>query len=252
MTPDVVVDVGNTFTKTGVVWPRGVIADHEFHDDIASHWGRAEKLFTLVRPLKWLVAGVNPVRQAEFVAWARGRGDNVTEVISYRQLPIKVDVEHPEKVGLDRLLGAVAANRRRTPGRVAITVDVGTAVTINFIDSSGVFTGGLIMPGMRLMAAALHGGTAKLPHVGFASVPFSNSNFPAKSTENAIRTGVMFSIAGAVRMALRHAEAAGDEAELFLTGGDGPPALGLLEDLKPHLEFSLNLYGLLITAESLP
>ncbi len=251
MTPDVVVDVGNTFTKTGVV-RRGMIVCHDVHDDIASQWGYAEKLFSLVRPLKWIVAGVNPKRQEDFVAWALARGDAVTEVTSHLQLPIKVDVDHPEKVGLDRLLGAVAANSRRTPGRVALTVDVGTAVTVNLIDAGGTFTGGLILPGVRVMTRSLHQNTAKLPLIESDGRRFANHTFPGRSTEDAILAGVSYAIAGAVRLALEDAKVGDEYPELFLTGGGAESIADLLKDYRPRHMPTLVLDGLVVTAETLP
>ena len=171
------------------------------------------------------------------------------EVTSYEQLPIRVDVEHPERVGLDRLLGAVAANRLRLPGRVAITVDVGTAVTINLIDRSGVFNGGLILPGPRLMTESLRQGTAKLPAVDFGGLPVPRASFPGRSTEDAIRNGVRFAVAGAVRQAF---EAAAERPQLFVTGGNSHLIADLIGDMNPQYHEALNLDGLLIAAENLP
>ena len=276
MTPDVVVDVGNSRVKCAFVW-RGKLAGDGFiagsTDDLAKLAMFFDNLGGKNRRLQWLVAGVNPVRQAETVAWARGRGDDVTEITSYRQLPITVAVDFPEKVGIDRLLGAVAANRLRTPGHAAVTVDVGTAMTINLVDATGVFVGGVIVPGPRLMANALHDGTAKLPLV---DLEFLESAFPGKNTEDAITTGIDFALAGAVQMYVQRVKGRGNDPEVFLTGGgndciltgltgyergslsmqnfllnNDPPRLPGL-DVVMRWEPNLNLEGLLMTAETLP
>ena len=253
MTPDVVVDVGNTRASYAVVF-RGKVGLDSSTTDMESaskyfdklHWGGR-------RHIEWLIAGVNPKLQAEVVAVARRRGDNVTEVTSYLQLPIKVDVDFPEKVGLDRLLGAVAANRLKTPGRSVLTVDVGTAMTINFIDPDGTFVGGLIAPGPRLMTTILYEGTAKLPEVDMGWHPYLNETYPAKTTEDAIRTGVRFALSGAVNTAVMRVRASGYDPEVFITGGNsGFIFHSLLPDIQPRGEPNLNLQGLLITAETLP
>ena len=80
-------------------------------------------------------------------------------------MPLEVELEHPDKVGIDRLLNAVAANRRRQEHVAAILVDAGSAVTVDYLDGNGVFRGGAIFPGFRLMARALHDYTALLPIV---------------------------------------------------------------------------------------
>jgi len=273
MTPDVVVDVGNSRTKYAIVFRGEIIIDGSIGeiDEIIIHAMFFDNISG--KGLRWLVAGVNPVRQAEIVAWARCRGDHVTEVTNYRQLPITVDVAIPEKVGIDRLFGAVAANRLRTPGHAAITVDVGTAMTVNLIDATGRFVGGVIVPGPRLMAKALHDGTAKLPLVG---VEFLNSAFPGKNTQDAITTGIDFALAGAVQMYVQRVKGRGDDPELYVTGGGHdtifteltgfePGSISmqnfLFNNVAPRLpgldvvmrwESRLNLLGLLYTAETLP
>ena len=273
MTPDVVVDVGNSRVKYAVMSHGRFGGIDGSTEEIAKDAVLFNSVYGKDRRVHWLVAGVNPKRQAETVAWALSRGDDVTEVTSHLQLPIKVDVEFPEKVGIDRLLGAVAANRLRTPGHAAITVDVGTAMTINLIDSAGVFRGGAILPGPRLMAQSLHDGTANLPRV---ETEFTESSFPGRSSEVAISVGIQFALSGAVRAAVQSITAGGDDPEVFLTGGDDGSVFWELTGFKPRSEplhefvFGtrslrlpgsgvvlrseprLNLLGLLITAEALP
>jgi type III pantothenate kinase len=252
MTPDVVVDVGNTRIKWGVVQPDGRLATHPVPTHSPTDWEAAIRGHHPGRRLAWLVAGVQPDAQARFVAWARERGDEVTEVTSYRQLPIAVEVEPPDTVGLDRLLGAVAANRLRTPGRVAVTVDVGTAVTVNMIDANGAFAGGMILPGVWLMARSLQQNTAKLPLIDGDDFRFPNHSFPGKSTPHALRTGISYAIAGAVRLALAHATTGDESPELFQTGGGAASIRELLLDCKGTEVPTLVLDGLVITAEALP
>ena len=73
--------------------------------------------------------------------------------------------EHPNRLGVDRwaaLIGAwhrVLAQGSRRP---ALVVMVGTAVTVDAIDHTGRFLGGLILPGFGLMLKALEMGTAGL------------------------------------------------------------------------------------------
>ena len=70
---------------------------------------------------------------------------------------------HPETVGSDRLAQASAAwSRTRGP---CVAVSMGTAITVDVVNARGEFVGGLIAPGLRLMARALHDHTALLPEV---------------------------------------------------------------------------------------
>ena len=101
-------------------------------------------------------------------------------VFSVTDLPIVVLLDQPERVGVDRLLNAVAVNQLRNAGqrqtlrRAAIIVDLGTACTVDWITPEGAFAGGAILPGSNLSAFALHAGTAALPDLSIKS-PSQNS-----------------------------------------------------------------------------
>jgi len=108
-----------------------------------------------------------------------------------KQLPIEVQVEEPEKVGIDRLLNALAINQIREPDRPAIVVDLGTACTVDRISADGAFEGGAILPGVRLAAEALHTGTALLPRLelDFFDLP---AEVVGKSTQTAMHSGLFW------------------------------------------------------------
>jgi type III pantothenate kinase len=247
VTPDVLYEVGNTRIKCGRVAPDGTIKMSIFDPDLFDCEGLPRGPSRSVA----LVAGSRPEMTQRLVQWLRGADTEPTEVTTYTQLPITVDVENPETVGLDRLLGAVAANRRRTPGRAAVTVDVGTAATVNFVDADGVFRGGLILPGPTTMAKSLHTNTAKLPQLDDLT-PFADQSFPSHPTTNAIGAGILYAIAGAVHLAMRDVSHDGVVPHLFLTGGGYSLIAPLLKCYKPAKVPALNLEGLFITAESLP
>jgi type III pantothenate kinase len=141
-------------------------------------------------------------------------------------------------VGLDRLAAAVAANRLRSPGRSAIVIDAGTAVTVDLVGATGAFQGGVILPGFQMAARALADDTDLLP-----MVPFSTNGEPpsvvGKTTEAAIRSGLFWGCVGAVRgLVDRMARQTGSEPELFVTGGD---AESLTVHLGPAAQFVPNL-----------
>ena len=73
---------------------------------------------------------------------------------------------NPSQLGADRWAAIVAARRRATAGGQSpmpvVVVNAGTAVTIDALDADGVFRGGVILPGMRLMLQALAEKTSAL------------------------------------------------------------------------------------------
>ncbi len=174
-------------------------------------------------------------------------------VLTADDLPLPVRVEHPERVGIDRLLSAVAVNQLRASGQPAIVVDLGTACTVDFISSDGAFEGGTILPGTTLSAAALHTGTATLPQL-------STDNFDAppavvgKSTQAAIASGIYWGLVGAVRELVdRITRESTKVPQLFVTGGEAARLVAQLEsESQPprHLP-NLVLSGIAIVAEEL-
>jgi len=169
-------------------------------------WQTAQCLMASVRP------ELNPLLQELF--------DHRLRQLSAADLPLEVRVDQPDKVGVDRLLSAVAANRLRQPQRAAITVDLGTATTVDLIGADGAFEGGAILPGLGLSAAALHAGTSSLPQLSPTSIDAPPAPV-GKSTALAIQAGLYWGAVGAVRQLARMQTKNSDTApQVFVTGGD--------------------------------
>ncbi len=105
-------------------------------------------------------------------------------------MPIHVD--NPREVGADRIVNAVAAYERYKTA--VIIVDFGTATTIDFVSSRGVFEGGIIAPGMAISTEALFKSASKLPRVELMRPP----RVIGKNTVNAMQSGIVFGYAGLV------------------------------------------------------
>ncbi|CAG0907212.1 unnamed protein product, partial [Cyprideis torosa] len=73
------------------------------------------------------------------------------------------EIDTPEQMGADRLVGASAAVAfYQSP---AIIVDFGTATTFDIIDGKGIHRGGVIAPGVNLSLRALEQAAAQLPDI---------------------------------------------------------------------------------------
>ncbi|MHC4875550.1 MAG: type III pantothenate kinase [Planctomycetota bacterium] len=170
-----------------------------------------------------------------------------------RQFPIAIDVEQPRRVGLDRLLAAIAANRLRDRHRPSIVVDCGTATTVDFVSVDGAFCGGAILPGFELCAKGLHRYTEVLPLVTIEELVTTDATgeHPAlgRNTHAAISSGIFWGQIGAVRELVARQSASIQSAaapQVFVTGGGG----GLLHPYLEHAAFCpyLALQGLVIAA----
>jgi type III pantothenate kinase len=253
MTPDVVVDIGNSRMKWGRCAGGRVGDVIRLPIDDAQAWDEALAKLPPPRSFarQWAVASVNPPALHRFVVWSYNHGSTAV-LEDYTRLPIRVNVDEPEKVGIDRLFGAIAAKSMIPAGTPAITVDVGTAVTVNLIDAEGMFQGGAIFPGPRLMGRALHEHTAKLPDAELTEVPAAG--VPGKNTIDAIRAGITAAVQGGVGLLIERLVVRNSWPRLFITGGArGSLSKHLFRGVDEVVEVpTLTLEGIRIAAEALP
>ena len=130
---------------------------------------------------------------------------------------VKNGYDQPEQLGADRWAALIGA--RALHAGAAVVVMAGTATTIDALDDRGVFRGGLILPGLVLMRAALAGNTADLPHAVGDYRP------QPTNTDDAIVSGAIHATLGAIER--MHATL--DKAALCLLSG------GAAAELAPHL-----------------
>ncbi len=125
--------------------------------------------------------------------------------------------DHPNRLGVDRWVALIGARHRvlaQGPARPALVVMVGTAVTVDALDATGRFLGGLILPGFGLMLRALEMGTAGLKAPTGEAVEFPTN------TSDALMSGGADAIAGAVeRMHRKLLARTGAQPALIMTGG---------------------------------
>ncbi|MFQ5731269.1 MAG: type III pantothenate kinase [Planctomycetaceae bacterium] len=163
-----------------------------------------------------------------------------------RELPVRVD--EPQRVGVDRLLNAVAANAIREPGGPAVIVDSGTATTVDCVDREGAFCGGAILPGFELAARSLHEYTATLPLMTVDELRETTRHPVGRNTSAAIRSGLFWGQVGAVRELVTRLRTflGSDSPAVLLTGGGA--ALLAAEFPEAKWESHLSLQGLALTA----
>src|SRR5258708_24897213 len=109
MPTQLVADIGNTRIKWGRCEASRVTESVALPPDDPDAWRAQIAAWKLPSPLSWTVAGVQPKHRDGFIDWARRRGDRVYVIDKYTQVPLKVSVEAPEQVGIDRLLSVLAA-----------------------------------------------------------------------------------------------------------------------------------------------
>jgi type III pantothenate kinase len=253
MKPHLVADVGNSRIKWGICDAYGMITSASLPPDDPDAWQQqlAAWMPRYPGPFTWAIAGVHPERCDRLAEWIRQRGDSVKILGSWRQLPLEVKVEQPERVGIDRLLNTVALRSRTVRAVSMVIIDAGSAVTVDWVDEQGTFRGGAIFPGLRLMAKALHEYTAALPEV---AVREPSPAVPGTSTAAAIEAGIYWATAGGIKALVRqlaYQAADGRHGEVYLTGGDAE-LLAPVMDLGVHVWPRMTLEGIRIAAQALP
>ncbi|HEY2883093.1 MAG TPA: type III pantothenate kinase [Pirellulales bacterium] len=202
--------------------------------------------------IQWWIASVNRPAAAKLTQWIASNSPNArVRILAHSDLPITAAVEHPDRVGIDRLAGAAAANRLRNPARPAIIVGVGTAITVDLVAADGVFQGGAILPGIGMSARALEAFTDLLPHSPVDELATAPPALGA-TTLDAIHSGLYWGAVGAMReLIARQSEGlfgAADSAsasaavaikpDVFLTGG---AAASVAQTLDPAARYCEHL-----------
>ncbi|HHT9119947.1 MAG TPA: type III pantothenate kinase [Candidatus Hypogeohydataceae bacterium YC41] len=247
----VTIDIGNTNLHLGV-FQEGVGASASgglvpliFHKIMRAEEVNLEELaIEPYMPLisEILIASVNPVVEDSLTSWLeKNYPKKPLKFPEDIKVPVTVLVKEPEKVGIDRLLNAVAAYKR-TKGSI-IVVDMGTAITVDAVSERGEFLGGIIAPGLEVLKKALHLRTAFLPEV----TPKKPDYCVGKDTEQAITSGLYWGIVGIVERLIKGVKRElGGDPRVIATGGDAKlfaDDIGLFQEVIPHL----TLEGMAVT-----
>ncbi len=113
---------------------------------------------------------------------------------------LNIRYENPREVGADRIVNAVAGIEKY--GKPLIVVDFGTATTFDYIDESGDYLGGAILPGIGISTEALYQRAAKLPRIELVKPKSVIGRNPVTS----MQAGIIFGYAGQVDAIVRRIE----------------------------------------------
>jgi type III pantothenate kinase len=136
---------------------------------------------------------------------------------------------NPTQLGADRFAAAIGAHAL-FPNRPLVVATCGTATTVDAVSADGHFIGGMILPGLGLMATSLAKNTAQLPQVALQTSltqPF------ADNTDAAIVSGCLAAQAGAIERAMAaQARAYPNETVSCILAG------GAADLIAPHLSIA--------------
>lgn len=140
---------------------------------------------------------------------------NFISLDSSLKLPFKNLYKTPQTLGKDRL-AAVAGAWALCPDTDLLVIDAGTAVTYDFINSSGEYLGGNISLGLEMRAKALNYYTAKLPLV---EVEEDLEDLLGDDTISALKKGVGMGMLFEIQGYIDFLKVKYPKLSVFLTGG---------------------------------
>jgi type III pantothenate kinase len=235
------IDAGNSRIKWGLAdhgqWiARGVVATADA--------GELEQaLAGLAPPDRVVVANVAGELAARSIEAAVQRfGASVMLVASGAdQCGVRSSYAAPQQLGPDRWAALVGA--RGLYDGPCVVISAGTTMTVDALSSEGVFLGGFIVAGYALMRSSLAANTARL------ALQDGRFSFFPDNTGDAIASGAINALAGAIERMVRYMADAGEgEPCVILSGGDAGLIAPLLHDERRYrvqLVDNLVLEGLL-------
>src|SRR5437868_1928593 len=134
MNPTAVVDVGNTRIKWGRCVAERIAETASLPPGDPQAWEQQISAWKLPPTSSWVLSGVHPGSLARIADWLTQHGYSIRVLRDWLDLGIRVLLDNPECIGIDRLLNAVAA--RGQSAAPAVMIDAGTAVTVDYLDES--------------------------------------------------------------------------------------------------------------------
>lgn len=152
------------------------------------------------------------------------------------QCGVRSGYAEPAQLGADRWAALIGA--RHLYSGPCVVVNAGTTMTVDALSAESIFLGGFIVPGYALMRDALRKNTAQLELRDGAF-----SFFP-DNTGDAIASGALNALAGAVDRMCRYLVETGEDEPIVVLSGGNADLLRPRLNGQPQLVDNLVLEGL--------
>jgi type III pantothenate kinase len=213
------IDQGNSRTKVALMTDEGKLIKDLTYKQFSS--ADVERLFDLYEITDSIISSVVDI-EAAIVNTLSRRSQHFVLFDHLTPVPIINRYETPQTLGQDRLAAAVGA-KSLCPEQNLLIIDVGSAITYDFVSAEGEYMGGNIAPGLKMRFTMLQRMTKKLPLVEVDE----NELIPlfGKNTRDAIAAGVIRGVAYEVKGYMRTLHEKMPSFRTFLTGGNAPYVL---------------------------
>lgn len=205
------------------------------------------KILNSAKTEKVVFSTVVPKKGDEIFKYYFNKGKIIHKISTIS--PFSFKIEYQNQIGIDRICsleGALSLTEKNEDIDYLLTIDLGTATTINILEFPDKFIGGLIAPGIKTMFRSLSDQTAQLPELN----NFTKEIFFSNNTSENIQAGVLNSTIGLFERVINKLKSDNKKIKIFLTGGNA-------ELIKNYLKFEfiyekyIVLKGILKLAEKL-
>lgn len=215
LTSYLLIDIGNTNVHFAVSKKKKIIFRNRVkHSEFILSLHRSVKKYSVS---KAVICSVVPKFSSNAVKALKKNNVKVLECGKDISIPVKNLYKYPSEVGQDRLLNVYTASRLYK--NVRIVVDLGTALTFDFISKKNEYQGGMIFPGVQLSLNSLLNNCALLPGKVFLR---KTNRLKGKTTGECINSGIVFGysfLIGGIIKYFREKVIKGN-FKVVLTGGD--------------------------------
>ena len=175
------IDIGNTNTKYAYfvgdsIKEKGVCRPEDLSKIICDYSEKGKNI---------MLSSVKPIPDILLSKQINKRGELIV-LSSELEMPFKTQYQTPKTLGADRL-ALVAGAVFVFSNKPVLIIDVGTCITVDFVDDKKKHLGGSISPGLQMRLKALSDQTSALPSV-MLSEPH---DLIGDSTEESILSGVV-------------------------------------------------------------
>jgi len=206
------IDIGNTRTKLAIMKSSDLV-ELFIKDDISISviQGVLNKYPSIK---KVILSTVRKIDDSVYT-FLKSTFSNFIELNEFTKLPIENLYKTKNTLGKDRLAAVVGANNI-FPNMNVLVIDLGTAITYDFINENNQFLGGNISPGLEMRYKALNHFTRQLP----LFEKEENFELIGDHTKGAIVSGVQNGIIFEIDGYINELKIKYDELITILTGGD--------------------------------
>lgn len=234
-------DIGNTNIKSALFKGNTLIEFSVYSDS-----DDFKKYIETISFTNVLVSSVNQASERRILDQFHHKNIPIFRASIQNKFNFDIAYETPETLGIDRICSAVGAfsialrDKLLANNQYLVTIDFGTATTINIVSPDRKFLGGSIAPGITTMLKSLNEKTAQLPLPGLNSY----KGIIGTSTNSSILSGVISATVGLIKETKSYLETKSKVLPLiFATGGNAKLVLPYL-NFKIILDEALVLKGL--------